>query len=99
MCEWIFLLLTYPISYHRPGMLALISEQISQKGLAIEEVGTDLRLNKNGRRDFVVDANITSPIELDQEHLKEIVDDLGRLKDSLSLDVVDVRIHRQKTQQ
>jgi hypothetical protein len=79
-------------------MLALISEKLSNSGLAVEDMGTELRLNKNGRRDFVVNADVTSPIHLDQQHVKEIVSDLASLKDTLSLDVVDVRVHRTKTQ-
>lgn len=85
-----------PIAHDRPGMLALISEKLSQSGLSVEEMGTELRLNKDGRRDFVVNADVTTPIELSQENLKEIVNELGSLKDSLALDVVDVRVIRRK---
>lgn len=81
----------------RPGMLALISEKLSSSGLSVEDMGTELRLNKSGRRDFVVNADVTTPVELDQEHVKEIVNNLGSLKETLSLDVVDVRVHRTKT--
>lgn len=77
-------------------MLALISEKISQKGLSIENMETDLRLGKDGRRDFVVNADFTSPVALDHDQLKAIVDDMTTLKDYLGLDVVDVRVHRSK---
>lgn len=78
-------------------MLALISEKLSKSGLSVEDVATELRLNKSGRRDFVVNADVTSPVRLDQEQMKEIVQELGHLKDALDLDVVDVRVHRTKT--
>lgn len=78
-------------------MLALISDTLSKKGFSVDDIGTELRLNNNGRRDFVVDANVTTPVELNYDQVKEIVNDLGSLKDTLSLDVVDVRVHRTKT--
>jgi hypothetical protein len=77
-------------------MLALISEKISEKGLSIENIETDLRLGKDGRRDFVVNADFTSPVALDHDQLKAIVDDMTTLKDYLGLDIVDVRVHRAK---
>jgi glycine cleavage system regulatory protein len=77
-------------------MLALIAEQITDKGLSIETMDTQLRMGKNGRRDFVVNADFTSPVALDHDELKAIVDDMSTLKDSLGLDVVDVRVHRAK---
>jgi len=81
----------------RPGMLALISEKLSNSGLSVEDMGTELRLNRDGRRDFVVNADVTTSMQLDHEHVKEIVNELGSLKDTLSLDVVDVRVIRRKT--
>jgi glycine cleavage system regulatory protein len=77
-------------------MVAVISELITGNGLSIETMNTDLRLGKNGRRDFVVNADFTSPVALDQDELKAIVDDISTLKNSLGLDVVDVRVHRAK---
>lgn len=77
-------------------MLALISEKINEKGLSIENIETDLRMGKDGRRDFVVNADFTSPLALDHDQLKAIVDDMTTLKDHLGLDVVDVRVHRAK---
>ena len=77
-------------------MLALISEKISGKGLAIESIDTDLRLSKDGRREFVVDADFISTVAIDHDHLKEIVDEMSALKEPLSLDVLDVRVHKLK---
>ncbi len=82
---------------YRPGMLALISEKLSKSGLSVEDIDTELRLNKSGRRDFVVNADVTSSVRLDQEQMKEIAEEMAHLKDALALDVVDVRVHRTKT--
>ena len=78
-------------------MLALLAEKVSQQGLSLENVSTELRMGQGGRRDFVVDADCTTPILLDHEHLQEVVNDLGSIKSILNLDVLDVRVHKQRT--
>ena len=77
-------------------MLASLSEKITQRGLSLDNVSTELRMGKGGRRDFVIDADCTTSVTLDPTNLQEVVSDLSSLKDSMHLDVMDVRVHRQK---
>lgn len=82
----------------RPGMLASISEKICEKGMSIENITTEIRMGKNGRRDFVVKADCTSTDNVlalgdSREALQQMIDDLTELKPKLALDVLDIRVH------
>eukprot|EP00566_Odontella_aurita_P011992 CAMPEP_0113580310 /NCGR_PEP_ID=MMETSP0015_2-20120614/30596_1 /TAXON_ID=2838 /ORGANISM="Odontella" /LENGTH=394 /DNA_ID=CAMNT_0000484473 /DNA_START=217 /DNA_END=1401 /DNA_ORIENTATION=- /assembly_acc=CAM_ASM_000160 len=79
----------------RPGMLAAISEKVCSLGMSVDSITTELRMGKNGQRDFVVNADCTTAFVTieDKEELDEIFSDLSSLKSSLSLDVLDVRVH------
>ncbi len=85
-----------PISYYytiRPGMLASISEMISSKGLSIENVVTEMRMGKGGRRNFCVNIDCTSSSLSDKKNLTALVRDLSTLKAELGLDILDIRVH------
>jgi len=79
----------------RPGKLAAISEKVLSLGLSVDNISTELRMGKGGRRDFVVNADCTSAFVTinDKQKLEEIFDDLSTLKSSLKLEVLDVRVH------
>lgn len=78
----------------RPGMLAAISEKISEKGMSVENMTTELRMSKGGRREFVIDADCTSAHHLEKDSLNGLIGDFSGLKDSLDLDIMDIRVHK-----
>lgn len=77
----------------RAGMLATISELIAAKGMSIEDITTEIRRGKNGRRDFVVTAEVVTTERMDREHFEELNAEFTQLKDELDLSVVDIRVH------
>lgn len=79
-------------AFVRPGILASLSEAIAEKGMSIENVSTEIRMGKNGRRKFIIDMECTSSSQWDRDGISEATEDLSRLKDDLQLDVIDVRI-------
>jgi hypothetical protein len=78
----------------RPGILAALSEKISEKGMSFENVTTELRMSKGGRREFVIDADCTAVNLLEKGSLNEVIGDISSLKDSLGLDIMDIRVHK-----
>mmetsp|Transcript_15097 Transcript_15097/g.23015 ORF Transcript_15097/g.23015 Transcript_15097/m.23015 type:complete len:423 (-) Transcript_15097:321-1589(-) len=82
----------HSIGEDRPGILASLSEAIAEKGMSIENVSTEIRMGKNGRRKFIIDMECTSSSQWDRDGISEATEDLSRLKDDLQLDVIDVRI-------
>ena len=60
----------------------------------VENLSTELRRGKNGRRDFVVNADAIMCQILQEKELKQIIDDIQKLKLILNLDVLDIRIKR-----
>lgn len=75
-------------------MLASISEKLTDEGLSIENVTTELRKGKRGRRLFVVNADCVGTRYMSNKRILEMSSELGDLKKSLDLDVVDVRVQR-----
>merc|ERR1712154_339515 len=55
----------------KPGMLAAITENLVNKGMAIENITTELRQGKKGRSDFVVNTDVTTTADLNDAELKE----------------------------
>jgi hypothetical protein len=78
----------------RPGMLASISESIFAAGLSVENVHTALRRGKNGRLDFVCEADCVATSYMDHEHIEEMVRNLSLLKQQHDLDICDIRVQR-----
>jgi len=76
----------------KPGMLASISEHLYRKDLSIENIITELRLGADGRRDFVVNTDVTTSV--DEEQLRQVLVELENLKSILELDVLDIRVHK-----
>ena len=74
-------------------MLAAIAGKVSQENLSVENITTELRTGKNGRRDFVIECDCTSPDILSTKELNLLVDDFTGLKNAMKFDVVDVRVH------
>lgn len=89
----VLILLTFAIT-ERPGMLAALSEKVSEKGMSFENVTTELRMSKGGRREFVIDADCTAVNLLEKGSLHEVIGDFSSLKDSLGLDIMDIRVHK-----
>lgn len=74
-------------------MLAEVAERLASKGMSLEDVSTKLRLNKDGQREFVIDALASSPNLSDRENLDACVADIASLKNDLNLTHFDMRVH------
>ena len=77
----------------RPGMLAAIADKICEEGMLVENMTTEVVMQRNGRRDFVVTAECTTAMPWDKDHIRELTKEFSNLKQSLALDIVDVRVH------
>jgi hypothetical protein len=75
-------------------LLASISESLFAAGLSVENVHTSLRRGKNGRFDFVLEADCVATRYMDQEHIEAMVHNLSLLKEEHSLDICDIRVQR-----
>ena len=74
-------------------MLALLAEKAYKKGMSLENVTTSLRVGRNGQREFVIDALVSSPNLADMENLDACIDDISTLKTELNLSHFDIRVH------
>ena len=82
----------------RPGMLALIAEKISEKDMSIENIETELRMHGD-KREFVVNAFVSSKKLSDRDNLLEIVKDISTIKEDLDLDMLNIRVQAGKKEQ
>lgn len=94
-----FMPATYGLRIHcvgedRPGMLAAIAKSISGKGMSVENITTELRQGPHGRRDFVVNTDVTTTQILEEEGLDVLLKDIQKLKEQLKLDVLDIRVQK-----
>jgi len=62
--------------------------------MSVENLTTELRRGKCGRRDFVVNADVITCHVQEEEELKKVINDIQKLKAILNLDVLDVRVQR-----
>lgn len=90
---------TYGLKIHcvgedKVGMLASIAENLNRKDLAIENIVTELRQGKNGRRDFVVNTDVTTTLDMNEGDLGHLLNEIESLKSTLGLDVLDIRVHK-----
>lgn len=90
---------TYGLKIHcvgedRPGMLASIAEDLTNRGLTVENITTELRQGPNGRRDFVVNTDVTTSENLASEDLQKVLQEMDNLKKTLKLDVLDIRVQK-----
>jgi len=77
----------------RPGMLASIAQHLSDRNISVENLTTELRLSRDGKRDFVINAECVGKERLDKEQLDLMTSELSKLKTELGLDILDIRIH------
>ena len=84
---------------YRPGLLASISESLFSLGLSVEHVHTSLRRGKGGRLDFVSEIDCVATSYMDQEETREMVFNVGKLKQEHGLDICDIRVQRFRVQE
>ena len=73
-------------------MLATISERVAKLGLSVDNITTELRMDKNrSRREFVVSCDATTA-RSDEESIQSAIHDISALKAELGLDVLDIRV-------
>jgi len=77
-----------------PGMLANIAEAIARRNMSIEDVTTEIRMGKEKQRDFVIDADIVTTEDMEQEHFDSLLAEFEKMKRDMKLSVVDIRVHR-----
>lgn len=74
------------------GLLATLSTNLANRNLSIENISTELRVGKNGRRDFVVNCDCVTNDIMTQGKRDVIVRELRGLRTEMSLDILDIRI-------
>ena len=81
----------------RPGMLATISERVANLGLSVDNITTELRMDKrHSRREFVVSCDATTAWS-DEESIDNAIQDISELKVDLGLDMLDIRVLHQNS--
>eukprot|EP00560_Eucampia_antarctica_P000544 CAMPEP_0197833376 /NCGR_PEP_ID=MMETSP1437-20131217/18846_1 /TAXON_ID=49252 ORGANISM="Eucampia antarctica, Strain CCMP1452" /NCGR_SAMPLE_ID=MMETSP1437 /ASSEMBLY_ACC=CAM_ASM_001096 /LENGTH=279 /DNA_ID=CAMNT_0043437395 /DNA_START=622 /DNA_END=1461 /DNA_ORIENTATION=+ len=81
-----------------PGMLAAIASKVNEENLSVENITTELRMGKNGRRDFVINCDCTSSHKSTPHELELLANDFTEVKDAMNFDVVDIRVHTEAIQ-
>jgi glycine cleavage system regulatory protein len=77
----------------KSGMLARIAETLARRNMSIEDVTTEIRRGKGGQRNFVVNAEVVTVENMDQDNLDSFYAEFQALKEELQLSVVDIRVH------
>jgi len=77
----------------KPGMLAAISTRLSDEGLSVEHLTTELEV-VNEKRKFVVNAACTTSLDHTADEIQTLRHSIGSLSQELKLDVMDIVIHR-----
>lgn len=77
----------------RPGMLAAVAQKVSEGNLSVENITTEIEMDRRGERNFVIDCDCTATHVMSKSELDELFNDFNILKDELQFDIVDVRIH------
>ena len=81
------------VSVFRPGMLAAVAEKMYSKGMSIEDISTELRVGRDGQREFIIKALVSSPNLADKENLDQCIADISTLKTDLDLTHFSIRVH------
>lgn len=77
----------------RPGMLAAIANKVNEEKLSVENITTELKMGKNGKRDFVINCDCTSTRRSTPDELELLTQDFTEVKDAMNFDILDVRVH------
>ena len=77
----------------RPGMLAAVAKKVSEAKLSVENISTEIRMDRSGNRLFSIDCDCTATKQLTKEELDALFGDFNVLKDELQFDIVDIRVH------
>jgi len=81
------------VFFPRPGMVALVAEKAAEKGMTIDSMSTSIRIGKNGKREFVIDAMVSSSDMAHRSNIDQIVSDLSTIKQDLNLSHFDIFVH------
>ena len=73
-----------------------MAEKAASYNMSIESMTTSLRIGKDGAREFVIDALVSSPDLEKMETLDSMISDLSTLKSDLSLSHFDIFVHKEK---
>mmetsp|Transcript_23206 Transcript_23206/g.34548 ORF Transcript_23206/g.34548 Transcript_23206/m.34548 type:complete len:427 (-) Transcript_23206:433-1713(-) len=81
------------VGQDRPGMLAAVAHQVSEANLSVENITTELKFDKSGRREFVIDCDCTATIRMNKDDIGTLLRNFEVLKDELNFDIVDIRAY------
>jgi glycine cleavage system regulatory protein len=76
----------------RKGMLAAVAKRVSEEKLSVENITTEIVMDREGHRNFVINCDCTSTKLLSKEDLDSLFQDFKDLKEELQFDVVDIRV-------
>lgn len=74
------------------GILSKMSSKLECCNLSIENLTTELRVGRHGRRDFVVNCDCVTKELITNEKKAAIYNKLKSLEDEMSLDILDIRL-------
>lgn len=70
-----------------------MAEKAAEKGMTIDSLTTSLRIGKNGKREFVIDAMVSSADMAHRATVDQMVNDLSSIKSELGLSHFDIFVH------
>lgn len=74
-------------------MVALVAEKAAEKGMSIDSMTTSLRIGKDGKREFIIDAMVSSSDMAHRSNIDQMVNDLSTIKKELDLSHFDIFVH------
>ena len=80
------------VGIDKPGMLAAVSKKVSEEKLSVENISTELKLDRSGNRLFYIDCYCSATKKLTKDDLDKLYEDFNVLKKELNFDVVDIRV-------
>mmetsp|Transcript_24547 Transcript_24547/g.35992 ORF Transcript_24547/g.35992 Transcript_24547/m.35992 type:complete len:452 (-) Transcript_24547:474-1829(-) len=80
------------VGVDKPGMLAAITQDFADRGVAIESITTELRLCRTGTRKFFIKAEYVGKRKMEKGELDAMIADLSEIKSHLGLDILDIRV-------
>ena len=72
---------------------AVTSGGVETMGLSVENLTTELRLSREGKREFVINAECVGKERMEQVELDSMVSKLSDVKSHFGFDMFEIRVH------